>query len=154
MKLKEKMVINTLTPHEFKSHQQKFICHTFKTAAGSLQIQSTDLGICNAVFDQTIEKNIQQLSAITHILLVGTEFQIKVWKAALQIPAGTTITYHDIAQQIGHPKAYRAVANALGQNKIAFFVPCHRVIRKDGGLGGYAGGIEKKIALLKAEGVL
>ena len=85
--------------------------------------------------------------------LIGTEFQIKVWKEISKIPYGETRTYKDLAIAIGKPNSSRAVANACGKNPYVPEVPCHRVIRSDGKLGGYsgAGGIRKKAELLKAE---
>ena len=83
----------------------------------------------------------------------GTAFQRRVWKALQNIPAGTTATYSDLAEQIGQPKAARAVANACAANKIAVAVPCHRVIRRDGNLGGYKWGLDRKQELLKKESV-
>ena len=85
----------------------------------------------------------------------GTPFQIKVWEALKTIPRSETRTYLQIAQQIGRPKAVRAVANAIGKNPYAPEIPCHRVVRTDGSLGGYSGpgGIETKIRLLREEGV-
>ena len=86
----------------------------------------------------------------------GTPFQISVWEALKAIPRGETRTYLEVAQQIGRPKAVRAVANAIGKNPYAPEIPCHRVVRTDGSLGGYSGpgGIETKIRLLREEGVL
>ncbi|HEY4216702.1 MAG TPA: methylated-DNA--[protein]-cysteine S-methyltransferase [Gemmatimonadaceae bacterium] len=81
----------------------------------------------------------------------GTEFQRKVWKALRDIPAGATATYAAIAKRIGQPTAFRAVAQACGANPVAVAVPCHRVIRADGGLSGYRWGIERKKALLDRE---
>lgn len=78
----------------------------------------------------------------------GTNFQIKVWEALLKIPQGAVVSYEDIAASIGKPKAVRAVANAVAHNPVAFLIPCHRVIRKTGALGGYHWGSEKKIAIL------
>ena len=85
--------------------------------------------------------------------LEGTEFQIRVWNELKKIPKGETRTYKEIAELIGKPKAARAVANACGKNPYPITIPCHRVIRSDGGLGGYSGegGIEKKKLLLKNE---
>jgi methylated-DNA-[protein]-cysteine S-methyltransferase len=87
--------------------------------------------------------------------LKGTEFQKKVWSALLNLPYGRTITYKELAKKIGKPLAVRAVANAVGANPCAPNVPCHRVIRSDGKLGGYSGkgGVKTKILLLKREGV-
>ncbi|MES2315398.1 MAG: MGMT family protein [Patescibacteria group bacterium] len=87
--------------------------------------------------------------------LSGTEFQKKVWKELQKISQGKVITYTDLAKRIGKPKAIRAVANAVGANPCAPQIPCHRVIRNDGTLGGYSGkgGIKTKRSLLLEEGV-
>ncbi len=82
------------------------------------------------------------------LLLNGTNFQIKVWEALLRIPAGSVVTYEDIAVAIGLPGASRAVGQAVGRNPIAVLIPCHRVIRKDGELGNYRYGSARKKALL------
>lgn len=86
--------------------------------------------------------------------LPGTAFQKKVWSGLLKIPKGKTVTYAELARRIGKPKAVRAVANAVASNPCAPYIPCHRVIRSDGSLGGYSGkgGIKTKISLLKKEG--
>ena len=83
----------------------------------------------------------------------GTKFQIKVWKYLKRIPRGKIKTYKQVAKGINRPKSARAVANACGKNPYAPRIPCHRVIRADGTLGGYSGngGIKAKIKLLKAE---
>jgi AraC family transcriptional regulator of adaptative response/methylated-DNA-[protein]-cysteine methyltransferase len=83
--------------------------------------------------------------------LRGTAFQQRVWQALREIPAGKTASYTDIAERIGAPKAVRAVAQACAANKIAVAVPCHRVVRNDGGLSGYRWGVERKRDLLKRE---
>jgi len=85
------------------------------------------------------------------IKLVGTSFQIKVWQAIAQIPYAKTATYQQLACQIGMPKSYRAVANACGANNLPIIIPCHRVIRSDQTLAGFASGIEHKKLLLKFE---
>ena len=84
----------------------------------------------------------------------GTEFQKKVWKLISEIPRGKVLTYKDLAIKIGKPKSSRAVANASGKNPLIEVIPCHRVIRSDGKLGGYSGkgGIDKKKKLLENEG--
>ena len=86
----------------------------------------------------------------------STQFQKDVWEAIDKIPFGETRTYKELASSIGHPKAYRAVANACGKNPNPVSTPCHRVISSDGTIGGYSGkgGIKKKKALLKREGIL
>jgi AraC family transcriptional regulator of adaptative response/methylated-DNA-[protein]-cysteine methyltransferase len=81
----------------------------------------------------------------------GTVFQERVWRALAQIPAGATASYAEIAQRIGAPSAVRAVAQACSQNPLAVAIPCHRVVRQDGGLSGYRWGIERKRALLERE---
>jgi methylated-DNA-[protein]-cysteine S-methyltransferase len=88
------------------------------------------------------------------LLLVGTEFQKRVWHELIKVPYGTTISYQELADHIDHSKAVRAVANANGANAIGIIVPCHRVIASDGSLGGYGGGIALKKRLLKIEGGL
>jgi methylated-DNA-[protein]-cysteine S-methyltransferase len=87
--------------------------------------------------------------------LAGTPFQKKVWDELTRIPKGSVITYQELARRIGKPSAYRAVANAVGKNPLAPTIPCHRVIRSDGTLGGYSakGGLEQKKKLLRKEGV-
>ena len=81
----------------------------------------------------------------------GTAFQLKIWNALLQIPSGGLTTYSDLAQKAGYEGAQRAVGTALGNNPVVLLIPCHRVIGADGSLTGYAGGIEKKRALLELE---
>ena len=88
------------------------------------------------------------------MILNGTKFQIKVWKAITKIPRGQVRTYKELAKLIKKPKASRAVANACGKNPYPIKIPCHRVIRSDGSLGGYSGrgGISAKKNILKKEG--
>ena len=81
----------------------------------------------------------------------GTAFQRQVWQALCEIPFGSTASYADIAEKIGNPKAARAVANACASNKLAIAIPCHRVVRKNGELGGYRWGTEKKHKVLERE---
>lgn len=83
--------------------------------------------------------------------LRGTAFQLRVWDALLTIPLGRVTTYGAIAAAIGAPRAVRAVGTAVGRNPVSFVVPCHRVIRSDGGIGGYAGGVERKRVMLEWE---
>lgn len=86
--------------------------------------------------------------------LKGTNFQLRVWTALRDIPLGETRTYSEVAEMIGEPKAVRAVANACASNPVPLIIPCHRVIRKDGSLGGYGLGINRKKALLSTERIL
>jgi AraC family transcriptional regulator, regulatory protein of adaptative response / methylated-DNA-[protein]-cysteine methyltransferase len=83
-----------------------------------------------------------------HLYLNGTNFQIKVWEALLRIPPGSLVTYEEIATYLGRPSAARAVGRAVATNPISFIIPCHRVIRKIGALGGYRWGLPRKAAML------
>ena len=87
--------------------------------------------------------------------LFGTPFQVKIWKYLTKIPKGQVRTYSQVAKDIGHTTSWRAVANAIGKNPYPPKIPCHRVIRSDGSLGGYSGkgGIKTKKMLLKKEGI-
>ncbi len=88
--------------------------------------------------------------------LKGSKFQIKVWKYLKKIPRGNVKTYSEVARAIGKPLAIRAVGNAIGKNPYPLSIPCHRVIRSDGSLGGYSGkgGVKRKRNLLKKEGII
>lgn len=117
----------------------------------------------------TIEENSEALSAWMNRLveylegriknldvpvdMAGTTFQQSVWRHLREIPAGQTRSYSEVAEAIGQPKAVRAVARACASNRIAMAIPCHRVVRSDGSLGGYRWGIERKQSLLKKEKV-
>ncbi len=92
-----------------------------------------------------------QSDDVAQLFLIGAPFQIKVWEALLQIPSGHVTTYSEIAQSIGNPKAVRAVGTAVGRNPISWLIPCHRALRKSGGLGGYHWGLPVKRAMLAWE---
>jgi AraC family transcriptional regulator of adaptative response/methylated-DNA-[protein]-cysteine methyltransferase len=152
----------------------------FDSPLGEMLIAATSKGICRLTFDDnegslrrlfpnaTIVQDdggLRQLvegalAAIERPLampdlpidVAGTAFQEAVWRELRKIPAGETRSYADIAAAIGHPKAVRAVGSANGDNHVCVLIPCHRVIRSDGSLGGYGGGIERKKQLLAAEG--
>ena len=103
-----------------------------------------------------MEQVILFLNRPDHVLavnlhLTGTDFQLKVWSVLQQCLPGTTLSYSDIAKRIGQPTAARAVARACASNPVALAVPCHRVVRSDGGLSGYRWGIERKRKLLAME---
>lgn len=87
----------------------------------------------------------------TRLLLSGAPFQVKVWEALLSIPSGQVTTYSEIAQRAGNPKAVRAVGTAVGRNPVSWLIPCHRALRKSGGLGGYHWGLPVKRAMLAYE---
>jgi len=120
----------------------------------------------NAVYkeqnDEILEKTKQQLDEYfarqrkifdIPLLMVGTDFQKKVWKQLLEIPYGEILTYKKLACKIKNSKAIRAVANANGANSIGIIIPCHRVIGTNGTLRGYAGGLELKKRLLDIENI-
>lgn len=144
---------------------------------GALLIAASEQGLCRVSFDEE-EANLRQrypaaelvenegapliqaaLAAIKDPALAaslptdvsGTVFQQRVWAELRRIPPGETRSYLDIARAIGDPNATRAVGTANGANPIAIIVPCHRVVRNDGSLGGYAGGLARKKELLAAE---
>ena len=103
-----------------------------------------------------VPEKVQGNRVFLYMFLKGTKFQLKVWEYLKTIPKGQIRTYSEVAKAIKKPKAVRAVANAIGKNPYAPKIPCHRVIRSDGSLGGYSGkgGINTKRKLLKLEGVL
>ncbi len=151
-----------------------YTIHMIKTSLGDVEItlDSTRLTRAHfvdkpsrtqAVLSSTSSRIAQKLngylSGETQVLDVvcveqGTAFQLNVWAALRQIPFGETWTYSDLARHINRPKAVRAVANAVAQNPCLVFTPCHRVVRKDGAIGGYAGGAARKQALLRVEGMV
>ena len=147
---------------------------------GRLLVAATSKGICRLTFDEDESALVRRfpnasvvpddgtisawvegaLEAIEHpqsapelpIDVRGTAFQEAVWRELRRIPVGQTRSYADIARAVGQPDAVRAVGTANGSNPVAVIVPCHRVIRSDGSLGGYAGGLDRKRKLLSAEG--
>jgi methylated-DNA-[protein]-cysteine S-methyltransferase len=84
----------------------------------------------------------------------GTPFQQSVWQALIRIPSGGTTSYGSLSERIGHARAVRAVGAAVGRNPLSVVVPCHRVVGRDGALTGYAGGLQRKTALLRLEGAI
>ena len=152
---------------------------TFDSPLGSMLIAATSKGICRLTFDDS-ESSLKQLFPNARILkddgglkelvegaltaierpaaapdlpidVAGTAFQEAVWRELRKIPIGETRSYAEIAAAIGQPKAVRAVGTANGDNHVAVLIPCHRVIRSDGTLGGYGGGLDRKVKLLEAE---
>ena len=153
------------------------ICYTsFNSPLGKMTIQANDDGLMGAWFEtQTTQPQELGKKDPKHPILIltikqlqeyfshrremfqlplaakGTEFQQQVWQALKTIPYGETWSYQQLAEAIGNPKAVRAVGLANGKNPISVIVPCHRVIGKKGNLTGYAGGLDRKAALLKLE---
>src|SRR6476469_4593408 len=154
---------------------------TFDSPLGQMLIAATSKGICRLTFDDspdtlrrlfpraTILEDTSRLRELIEgaleaierplaarelpIDVAGTAFQEAVWRELRKIPVGETRSYAEIAAAIGQPKAVRAVGTANGDNHVAVLIPCHRVIRSDGTLGGYAGGLDRKRQLLAAEGL-
>lgn len=93
----------------------------------------------------------QQPAQPLRLHLRGTDFQLQIWQKLLDIPPGKLISYRELAQRIGHPAAARAVGRAVGQNPVCYLIPCHRVVRSDGSIGGYRSGITRKKTLLTSE---
>ncbi|MBN7813569.1 methylated-DNA--[protein]-cysteine S-methyltransferase [Algoriphagus sp. H41] len=150
---------------------------------GQLIVASTAKGVCSMAFEENEKKGLEDLrqrfpnadfcqkldlhqqhalfifqndwSKLSEIKLHlrGTDFQLKVWESLLKIPMGKLQTYGHIAEQIGNPKASRAVGTAIGSNPVAFLIPCHRVIQSSGDFGGYMWGPTRKAAIIGWEGV-
>lgn len=163
----------------FKDNQIVYGFHC--TQFGEALLLTTPLGICGLAFTaahgrqdclKNMAKNYKSARLIelpeqtqpfidaifsatpVPMLVYGTPLQIKVWQALLTISRGTVSSYEDIAKLIGMPKASRAVANAIGRNPISYLIPCHRILRKTGTLGGYRWGLDLKARLLQDEGYL
>jgi len=151
-----------------------------ETSLGPLLIAATDKGLCRVAFDEDqfalatrfpaaeivagggalaelaarVVSEVEQPGRHTDLPVdvQGTAFQEAVWQALREIPAGETLSYSQLALAAGSPKAVRAVGTACGANPVAVLVPCHRIRSADGGIGGYAYGVDRKRALLKREG--
>ena len=148
-----------------KTHKFEIYYGFSQSPFGTVLIMSTALGICGLAFSENMgnvramqdmtqrwphakftydENHVKNLSAAvfnfsgkTNLHIIGSPFQIKVWRALLQIQPGQVVTYSDVAAEIDQPSSVRAVGTAIGRNPIGFLIPCHRVIQKSGGLGGY-----------------
>lgn len=161
------------------THRKTYVCKTMASPVGQLKLIASDAGLAAILWENDDPKRVrlsvvarddrhpallqaeQQLNeyfAGTRTLFdlpldfSGTEFQRKVWHALLEIPFGETRTYAQIAQQVGNPKAVRAVGAANGRNPLSIVAPCHRVIGSKGDLTGFAGGLAVKKFLLGIEG--
>jgi AraC family transcriptional regulator of adaptative response/methylated-DNA-[protein]-cysteine methyltransferase len=170
-----------MSPGEFARHGEglKIAWGSFETPFGPAIAMGTDRGLCGlgfsaetgteAAYDDLAARwpkaeFVQDPGAMAHwvdaalamqgearLHLIGAPFQIKVWEALLNIPSGQVTTYSEIAGAIGHPRAVRAVGTAVGRNPVSWLIPCHRALRKSGGLGGYHWGLPVKRALLAWE---
>jgi AraC family transcriptional regulator of adaptative response/methylated-DNA-[protein]-cysteine methyltransferase len=166
-----------VTPGEYKSKGQGVTIRygTHESPFGTVFIAMTHKGICRMVFTDSPAAEVDSLKkewSAAEILLdqhhtsktflqifsenpsplsvhiKGTPFQLKVWEALLKIPEGKLVSYGVIAEAIGKPTSSRAVGTAIGQNPIAYLIPCHRVIRQSGHLGGYRWGLTRKQAMI------
>ncbi len=107
-----------------------------------------DPDVSRSLVNQIFNPSFANDSVPLHLILSGTNFQLKVWEALIKIPFGAVVSYEDVAVQIGLPTATRAVGTAVGKNPISFIIPCHRVIRKNAEFGYYGGGLARKKAIL------
>ena len=149
----------------------------FDTPFGEALAMATDRGLCGLAFSEETgraaaladmrarwpaARHREDAAAVAPLVeaalggearlhLIGAPFQIKVWEALMRIPSGHVTTYGEIAQAVGNPKAVRAVGTAVGRNPVSWLIPCHRALRKSGGLGGYHWGLPVKRALLAWE---
>jgi methylated-DNA-[protein]-cysteine S-methyltransferase len=142
----------------------------FKTPLGTVVALADAQGLCSLSFDETailchednphlvtLKAELEEYfegkrnSFSVSLNPQGTPFQMAVWRVLCDIPYGSVISYSQEAQMLSHPSAVRAVANANGKNPIPIIIPCHRVIAKDGGIGGYSGGLWRKEFMLELE---
>ncbi|MCI2228837.1 methylated-DNA--[protein]-cysteine S-methyltransferase [Polaribacter sp. MSW13] len=174
--------IEACTPGEFKKRGRnlKIYFGEIETPFGNAIVAETEKGICSFSFDnlsveklkteyteaffinkllkngviiQEYFKNWEVPTTPISLDLIGTQFQIQVWKALLQIPPSNLLAYQNIAEMINNPKAVRAVGTAIGKNPIAYLIPCHRVIKSDGNMGNYRWNSERKIAINSYESI-
>ncbi|MDH5454341.1 MAG: bifunctional helix-turn-helix domain-containing protein/methylated-DNA--[protein]-cysteine S-methyltransferase [Paracoccaceae bacterium] len=151
----------------------------FPSAFGEALVMATDRGLCGLAFADECGRDtafadlagrwpraelVEDAAGIAHwaepalgqsgetkLHMIGAPFQIKVWEALLRVPSGHVTTYSEIAQSVGNPRAVRAVGTAVGRNPVSWLIPCHRALRKSGGLGGYHWGLPVKRAMLAWE---
>lgn len=157
------------------------VCTSCESPLGTMLLAASDRGLCGVWFEgqrhgpdastwredphhPVLVETIEQLRAyfagertsfdLPLDLQGGTPFQQSVWSALLGIPRGGTTSYAALAREVGKPQAARAIGAAVGRNPVSIVVPCHRVLGTGGSLTGYAGGLERKTALLQLEGAL
>ena len=157
------------------------VCTRYESPLGTMLVAASDTGIAGVWFDgqrhgpdssgwredprhPVLREAVAQLRVyfagerdgfdLPLDLDAGTPFQRSVWSALLAIPRGATTSYAQLARQLGRPQAARAIGAAVGRNPVSIVVPCHRVLGTGGSLTGYAGGLERKTALLRLEGAL
>ncbi len=175
------VTIEAMTPGEYKNGGAGLVLDYGFSASpfGDVLLAGTRRGLSNLTFvDQgthgavdelgkawpnaTLERNDESMSALARqifsgggnalrLRLKGTNFQLQVWQALLKIPSGNQTSYSELARTISRPGSHRAVANAIGKNPVAWLIPCHRVLRASGALGGYRWGVDRKAQILTWE---
>lgn len=169
--------LERMTPGEFKAGP-RLRWTKADTELGTLTIAATERGLCGITFsgldaltprwpgsswtrdDRGLAQHVSQLERLLagknlskplSVILRGTDLQVAVWRALLELPPGAVCTYTSLAERVGKPRAVRAVASAVAANELAWLIPCHRVIRSTGVLGGYRWGPARKSVLLARE---
>ncbi len=166
--------VEAVTPGEFKRRGEgieiRYGVHP--TPYGNCLLGLTDRGICALWFDGDLEEFVDEwrsarliedrratgsvvervfLGERLPLLLRGTNFQVQVWRALMRIPEGSVVSYSGLAGVLGMPRGARAVASAVARNQISYLIPCHRVLRESGAMGGYRWGLMRKRAMLLRE---
>lgn len=136
----------------FIAWTERGICHlAFADELDELRAAWSNAEIVESDATERLEAAFDRRPSTTPLLLRGTNFQIKVWNALLRIPEGSITTYSELAEWIDKPTATRAVASAIARNPIGYLIPCHRVLRQSGRMGGYRWGTPRKLAMLARE---
>ena len=169
------MVVSVIGEEEIRKVQKQVVIsldgsciRCYDSPLGRLIITADDIGITEVCFgdgddvtetDRNAHFDGSEPENTVSLHMIGTDFQMSVWDELLKIPYGHTTTYGEIAERIAKMRGIehmsaQAVGNAIGRNPVAVIVPCHRVIGKDGSMTGYAGGIDRKVGLLRIEGIL
>ncbi len=178
----KKFDIKIISKAEYSAHSFDIFYEIFKSPFGFCLVASTEIGICNVLFGDNendvfkdLEKRWKNFNLKTKkkeihnlvkkylkreisdtkipIHLYGTDFQLNVWSELLKIPKGKSLTYKDVSISLGDKNLSRAVGSATGKNPIGYLIPCHRVLRTDGGIGGYRWGNERKNKMIKSESI-
>ncbi len=139
--------------HFLEEAQEESVIQLLRQQWGKAELTRDQLkteGLCDRIFPNPAIPN-HSIQEPLMVVVKGTNFQIQVWRALLNLPFGTLTTYQKLAANLQKPTAARAIGNAVGKNPIGYLIPCHRVIRESGELGGYRWGIDRKAALLEWE---
>lgn len=148
----QKIASITTSPGSLKDYIEKINTAKKKKNTNGITMNEKKLPILEKKILDYMEGSLKDIG-LEPLFLKGSEFEKKVWKAASKVPFGKTSSYREIAEHCGRPRAYRAVGNAMGKNPVLLLVPCHRIIKSDGSLGGFSVGLDLKKRLLNLEGV-